>query len=454
MERRIPLWVLLLCLLLAALFMVAFGWAVRSTTAGSDRSGLFGEAAVAVASFPTLVKDSISQLAAYGSGDYVDREFAVPRPALDLAGFTAVSTPAEVAIPGLLLRRSGTPARGWRILIGTYRINDTIQHAALLLSPALSVAKALILEDAAVGDEEPNTTPRIFPHGATLLDDGSLAFTFDGGSSLQSVDLCGGRRWTTAGPHGGFHHAVSRDDDGTLWTFTGSTNIAQVSAETGEILRSFSMQEVIDANPAIDILELRRLHPDNPRGNDRNTTGKWLEEELHLNDVDPLPDALAAAFEGFAPGDLVISARSVNLVFVLDPDSLKVKWWRVGATQRQHDPDWQPNGELTVFNNRMSRDYSEIVAIDPQTFRSRVLFDGRRNDFYTRVRGKHQIMPTGHLVVTSSQQGRAFEVAPDGEVVLEFVNTKPATADTNYVLSELIWVPSALIDTGISQCEN
>jgi hypothetical protein len=62
----------------------------------------------------------------------------------------------------------------------------------------------------------------------------------------------------------------------------------------------------------------------------------------HANDVDPLPQHLVADFPGLEAGDLAISYASTNLVFILNPQTLLVKWWRVGVSDFHHDPDWKP----------------------------------------------------------------------------------------------------------------
>jgi len=54
-QKRVPLWLFLLCLLLGALFTVGFAWCVKSTLQGDTRFGPLGKAAVVVASFPDTV---------------------------------------------------------------------------------------------------------------------------------------------------------------------------------------------------------------------------------------------------------------------------------------------------------------------------------------------------------------------------------------------------------------
>lgn len=452
MERSIPLWLFLLCLLLGLLFTIAFGWVVETTVSGSQRAGFWGRAAVRTASFPDTAKDVLGQISGYLSGNYRDKAVSVRRDsAVGLSGFRPVATVSSIDIPGLFMRADPTEIEpGWRVLAGAFQINGGIENAILLISPDLEVVRKWTLTEVPVGGLEPRPKYRKFVHGMEILRDGSVIVTFDGSVSLQKFSACGRREWAAAGR---FNHAVTLDDAGkTVWTLSNKTTIAQVAVEDGSILRRISMDQIIASNPEIDILEIRRSHSNDLGVNSRNTSGAWLADPYHLNDVDPLPAAIADRFKGFDTGDLLISARSLNLIFVLDPETLKVKWWRIGAVQRQHDPDWAANGEITVLNNRMSRDFSEIDRLDPDTFRKSVMLDGRKYHFYTRIRGKHQLLRDGTLVVTSPQQGRAFEVAPDGQMAFELVNLKPGDHALNYVISELRWLPRDYFHAGTWQC--
>lgn len=166
-----------------------------------------------------------------------------------------------------------------------------------------------------------------------------------------------------------------------------------------------------------------------------------MPDHYHPNDIEPLPPDLAGSFPQFAVGDLLVSLRSINLIFVVDPDSLKVKWWRMGPWRRQHDPDWQQDGRITVYDNNMHRSPSRIVAISPQTFQTEVLANGTDLDFYSWNRGKHQITPGGNLLITIPNQGRVIELDQDGEIVFEFLNSFDQGSNENLLVSEALYLP-------------
>jgi hypothetical protein len=216
----------------------------------------------------------------------------------------------------------------------------------------------------------------------------------------------------------------------------------KVATADGAVLQRISMADIVAANPSVDILEVRQDDWDRGNDNSRNVPVKWATDPFHLNDVEPLPAPMAQAFKGFQAGDLLVSARSLDLIFVLDPRTLKVRWWHSGSWRRQHDPDWQPTGEITVFDNDMNGPFSRIASIVPGSPGVKVVFDGRNNDFYSRIRGKHQVTGAGTLLITSPQQGRAFEVERDGHVVFDIVNTRPGRGEFNYPLSETLWLPA------------
>jgi hypothetical protein len=120
---------------------------------------------------------------------------------------------------------------------------------------------------------------------------------------------------------------------------------------------------------------------------------------------------------------------------VLDGRSHALKWWQAGPMVGQHDPDFQPDGTITLFDNRPAggatpeNGYqsdlggSRILELDPQTRAYRTLYASSERDvFYSPYRGKHQMLANGNILITETDAGRAFEVTPQGDTVWSFVN--------------------------------
>ena len=149
----------------------------------------------------------------------------------------------------------------------------------------------------------------------------------------------------------------------------------------------------------------------------------------HLNDVEPLTPQMAGAFPQFAVGDLLVSLRNLNLLFVMSPETGEIKWSMVGPYLRQHDPDFLANGHISVFDNRRDnrsgriRGGSRILELDPVTRHVTTLFGGRPDEFfYTGRMGADQQLPNGNLLITASEAGYVFEATPQRKVVWSFIN--------------------------------
>jgi len=248
----------------------------------------------------------------------------------------------------------------------------------------------------------PLTDWNVFLHGLIALEDGSIVFDFDTGIGLIKMDRCGNIVWKA--PHA-VHHAFSRAPDGTLWVPLGG-DIAQY-APAGEQLRRINVVKMVKANNLEGIFYIL----------------PGMANRSHPNDVEVLTDELAPAFPQFEAGDLLYSMRDLNLLIVFDPDTEIIKWYHHGPWHRQHDPDFLPDGRISVFNNRLDFGASNIMAIDPKTNEVEVLYEGSEDEpFYTGIRGSHQHLENGNILIASTHAGRAFEVTEEGEIVWEYIN--------------------------------
>ena len=314
----------------------------------------------------------------------------------------------------LTLTRPQMP--GFLVVAGAFDFTDG-QFGAVLIGPDGTLLHSWTISEAGL-DWGGKPDAQIFLHGFAPLPDGSVLASFDQGTSLQRVDVCSNRVWAQPGA---FHHAITVGDV-AAWALQSRRTlskgqyqdaIVRFDLDTGNALSAFSITDLIAANPDLDIFGIRQ--------DDYYRASEWAADPFHTNDVDPLPQDLADAFEMFAAGDLLLSLRSLNLIVVVDPDTLAVKWWRSSAWRRQHDPDWLPDGRIAVYDNNMHRGPARIVAIDPASNTVETLLDGAAHDFTAPIRGRVDIRG-GDILVTSAQQGRVFAVGEAGETWLDLRN--------------------------------
>ena len=308
------------------------------------------------------------------------------------------------------------------------------------------------------GGKSPNN---VYLHGIEPLRDGSIVVNFDNGDLLARIGPCGEVMWVTEGR---FHHVVTQSHDGTLWSWESPVHpdpravadakaaggnretqyLVQLDAATGERLRSVSLErDIIAAHGLFGQMALRTQ--------ENAAQLVYCCDPFHPNDIEALPPELAGAFPMFAAGDLLISLRSINLVTVLDRDTLAPKWSSIGPWHQQHDPDFLPDGTISVFNNNMGLGASQIVVANPATGEHRVAFDGAaRGNFYSWRRGRHQQLPNGNIVIAESERGRVIEVNRAGEIVWAFENVYDATR--NGLINDAVVLADDFFEEGALSC--
>ena len=252
-----------------------------------------------------------------------------------------------------------------------------------------------------------------------VTEDGLLIF--NSYFSLYVTDICGeqrlhipmeGEQTFSQGIGEGFHHKASGEGS-LIWTWFGN-NLRQYDVKTQNLKREISLTEIVAANPELSLFESRLI-----KSNHRGGVGQWkyndlrngltlqkvsLHDPFHQNDVDVLTAERAQRFPFFLAGDLLLSFRSINLIVVIDPKTLKVKWHHSGHFSRQHDPDWGVNGEIIIYDNRSHQKYSRILSIDPQSQRIKTLIDGKEWGFYQFAQGNQHLSDESRVLFTNNSE--------------------------------------------------
>lgn len=325
-----------------------------------------------------------------------------------------------------LLRRDGSVLREWRA-----NFSDHFPDKSHLPTP-------------------PATDLNVDLHGALVNPDGSVVFNYEYSGAVK-LDRCGAVEWTLRRPT---HHSMEPAVGGGYWIsdrrflegddrkqFPPFDRLSIKSPikddlilrvdEDGSVLIEKSVAEILYANGYAHLLTAT--------GEDMVNGAPWDFELVHLNKVGELSPALAPAFPQFVAGDLVLSVRQYNLVFVVDPKEWKIKWLQSGPWLRQHDPEFEPDGTIAIYNNNTFRTdqvsaeilqarpdlplASNIVRIDPSTRRLDKIYGERPGQgFLSIVRGKHDPTPEGGRLITEFQAGRVFEIDRSGDIVWEYIN--------------------------------
>jgi len=269
--------------------------------------------------------------------------------------------------------------------------------------------------------------PENYIHGSWLLPNGDLVFNVEY-LGLFRIDACSRVIWRLPFRT---HHSVFRDEDGQFWV-PGLRWRQQPNPEYMHVRPPFVDEVVLKVSPDGQILEEIGLLQALYRSGMESVMAHAVTtlDFTHTNDVEVLSRALAADFPSFSAGDVLVSMRNLGLVFVLDANSHLVKWHMRMPLIHQHDPDFEPGGMISIFDNRADRTPagtrlggSRILGVDPASNAWRVVYPTEgAPPFYTELGGKHQRLPNGNRLITESNTGRVFEVDESGKTVWSWIN--------------------------------
>lgn len=169
----------------------------------------------------------------------------------------------------------------------------------------------------------------------------------------------------------------------------------------------------------------------------------WIDI-FHTNSIRVIPPNSydLGTYPELTPGNIIVSERATSSVFIIDKETGSIVWsldQSMIGHLHQHHPSMIPMGfpgagNILLFDNGCcttglgeDRDYSRVLEIDPTNqsivweYHGSMTDGGSTGDFYTTWGGSVQRLPNGNTLITSSAQGRIFEVDYDTfDIVWDF----------------------------------
>ena len=185
------------------------------------------------------------------------------------------------------------------------------------------------------------------------------------------------------------------------------------------IEQEHSLYDMLSKRP--DLVELQTFHDGGPM---------MRRDFLHANFFQWMPGGeLAERDPLYAAGNVLVTLRRQDMVAAFDLASEEVIWaWGPGEVIGLHEATVLDDGHILLFDNRGRTNqieggegWSRVVELDPLT--RKIVWEYRADppeDFYSHSRGTAARLEGGNTLISSSNQGRVFEVTPAGEIVWEY----------------------------------
>jgi len=369
------------------------------------------------------------------------RKLAVPITAL-LLGVLCSNPLAQTVHPKGMTIWDWLKARGGVTFIAA---PDGTARLVGMWGDVLNTWKAAALDDALLVK-----MPILNSPGHILAVHGPIPVTGYGrarGSIVTEYDFFGNAVWEYKAapmidvfPFGGFHHDLTRLDNGNTLV------MASVLANIGYISTTTLIDDcLLEINPAGSIVWawFTWQHfadfgfTDAAKLQIYSQGGDWA----HANSVTVIPPN--NSFDPrFGQGNLIVSYRNLNTIIVIDRGTGAIVW-QMGPndsqTIGQHYVHMIPlgldgAGHLMAFDNGaaggyppVSREYSRVVEIDPVSRTIPWTYTASRSGmqdwtlFSPFISGAQRLQG-GNTLITEGTKGRVFEVTATGAIVWEYMS--------------------------------
>ncbi|MBD3278757.1 MAG: hypothetical protein GF388_10695 [Candidatus Aegiribacteria sp.] len=154
----------------------------------------------------------------------------------------------------------------------------------------------------------------------------------------------------------------------------------------------------------------------------------------------------------FENADILVCFRHQDRVAMFDLDNQVVTWaW--GGTEcisGPHDASLLDSGNILLFDNGLGRKRSRVIEVNPLTDQIEWEYTADPPEsFYTQSKGSAQRLPNGNTLLAESDNGRAIEVSPDGEIVWEYICPYALSDGRRSAIVRMTWYPVEMVNPWI-----
>lgn len=289
-------------------------------------------------------------------------------------------------------------------------------------------------------------------NGSVLLPDGSVIVNYAPYKGIARFDAEGEVIWKNDSLV--THHSITRTLSDTIWVpgreVLEEGRLGQKKGRYEDVLYEFEI-ETGDLKRKIYTVDI--FHKNSIHG-----LYEWIisEDKIHLNDIEEVGAGFARANPklGLEPSDIILVGKRMNVILIVDPDTLEAKYVQHKPWNQPHDADPQPDGRFLVFDNNQAKGKpyrrwgpSRILSVWPQANKVEVYFTA--DWFYSSTRSDQEIF-NDQLMITSDNPAYLVNVAA-GKPNYWYINA--ASDGKNWFTEDARWVDPSFFANSILQVE-
>lgn len=385
MNKKVPVWLVLLLLWFSVIAVITYGWAVWHIDK-TEAKGKTAQVIIAIASSPSLVRESFKEL-------FHPRILIRPDSYPNVKGFKTENG----FIDSNYILLPSFDKKADQSTIKLIRLSD--QQVIHQWIPDFDVIQNKI------GDKRSKHNllaghPLLFADGSIVFDTSPLLIRINKDSKLM---------WVI---NKNFHHSNEYDADGNIWS-PSVIEHSKLLVNIGLTIKDDALTKISPAGKILFQKSVAQILIQNGYRALLLGTGVYEEDAVHLNDIQP---ALTST-PYWLRGDLLISIKHKSTVFLYRPSTNKIIWLQTGPWLNQHDVDFVDDTRIAVFGNNIVRTntteqllngYNEEYVFDFKAGRVTTPYTWflKRAKVSTRSEGRSDILPNGDLFIEETENNR------------------------------------------------